>query len=332
MESLKGAGECAGCIDIGTYSTRLLVAKIGKDIFQVLLDTGRVTNLGRGFLKSHRLSPEAIQETSEALQEFARQAQAFQATHLRVVATEAVRSTSNADSLLTLAHTLTPDVEILTPQREAFLSFSANHFVFSEGKPHPLFVMDEGGGSTEISWGTPTSFFFRSFPFGVLTLTEEFLHHNPPDPNELHSLREFLENHFSQLIAPLRAWVDSLSDVKSLKCIVLGGTITTLSALAQGLSQYDSTRVHGSEVPLNTVNSWLKSLGELPLSQRANYPVMGERRAYVMIAGLMEISVLFSVLCPTVFPLNILRVSEWGIRHGALLELRGCGFNRAFVK
>ncbi len=322
MNLRKRPDWLAACIDIGTYSTRLLVAKIGGKTFQILLDTGLVTNLGRGFFRSRLLSLEGIQETCEAVQEFTRQAHALQATHLRILATEAVRSASNAEALLSLAHGLTPEVEILTPQREAFLSFIANHFAFSEGNPHPLVVMDEGGGSTEISWGTPTSFGFRSFPFGVLTLTEEFLHHDPPHPEELHSLGEFLKIQFSELISPLKSWTESHSDVDRLECIALGGTITTLSALAQGLSRYHSARVHNSIMPLKIVNTWLNSISGLPLSRRACYPVMGERRAYVMIAGLMEISVLFSVLCPAVLPLNTLRVSEWGIRHGALLELR----------
>ncbi|MGH8104110.1 MAG: hypothetical protein ACREJQ_06290 [bacterium] len=316
------AGSPVACIDIGTYSTRLLIARVyetggpsaagtarrAPTKMDIQLDEGRITNLGRRLGETGVLELEAIEDTVAAVHEFLEVLQEAGAKRVRILATEAVRQSRNATALL---ERLPSEVEVLTPEREAFFAYLANAASFPDFKPR--IVMDEGGGSTEITWGdgdSPAK--WRSFPFGVVSLTEQYLKHDPPDDKELIALQHFLASQYMAL---------PLDDLDGYAFIALGGTITSLAALIQGLRVYDSSRVHGFRIPVTSVREWYRNMASQPLAERAKPPVIGGKRARVMVAGLAEFVTLFNAMRDACVAPDSVRVSEWGIRHGALLEL-----------
>lgn len=315
------AAAVVACVDIGTYSTRLLIAEIhpappgtarrAPTELKITLDEGRTTNLGRGLAATGRLSTEAVEESAAAVRHFLNAAKEAGASAVKILATEAVRQAANGDELLSR---LPADTEVLSPEREAFFAYTANAAAFPDVSPR--IVMDEGGGSTEIAWGDgPEPAGWKSFRFGVVSLTEQFLKHDSPAAEELAALRHELSAQYRAL---------PLEEIAGFQFIALGGTITSLAALHQGQVRYNSERVHGFRLPIGAIYQWYEKTSKQTLAERAAYTVVGEKRAKVMVAGLAEFMALFSALrpmAPVRSPADTVLVSEWGIRHGALLSL-----------
>ncbi|MEO2083470.1 MAG: Ppx/GppA family phosphatase, partial [Desulfurobacteriaceae bacterium] len=179
-------------IDVGTNSTRLLVADVVNGEVKQLFKTGRVTRLGRGVKRSGRLSREGIDETLKALREFKNLLENYSPDRVVVVTTEAARLADNSEEFLSRVRELGFEIELLPERQEAELVFRANLLHFKpSGK---AMTIDLGGGSTEIVFGDVSGIeLLRSLKFGVVFLHESFLKSDPPERGELLSMESFIE-------------------------------------------------------------------------------------------------------------------------------------------
>ncbi len=293
-------------IDVGTNSTRLLVADVVNEEVKQLFKTGRVTRLGRGVKRSGRLSREGIEETLKALREFKDLLENYSPDRVVVVTTEAARLAENSEEFLSRVRELGFEIELLPEREEAELVFRANLLHFKpSGK---AMTIDLGGGSTEIVFGDVNGIeLLRSLKFGVVFLYESFLKSDPPERGELLSMESFIEKE----LKPIR---ESIGNV-GFEVYAVGGTITSVVAMEEKMKVYRPEIVHGYTVTREMVEKWYSRLSSIPSSERKKVVGLEEGRVDVIVPGLA----FFKVFC-RLFGVERLTVSELGLLYGLVLR------------
>src|SRR5208283_2684685 len=198
MESVRRA-----VIDVGTNSIKLLVADVrGRDV-QPVHEESRQTRLGKGFYETHRLQPETIAHTAEAVWEFAEIAREKSADSIRVIATSAARDAMNPMDLTgSIFRASGLKTEIISGAREADWAFQGVTTDLELAR-HPLLLLDVGGGSTEfIVGGGGEKHFAHSFPLGTVRLMEQFPHSDPPTRAEFNAFRDWLKHFLHAEVRP----------------------------------------------------------------------------------------------------------------------------------
>ncbi len=232
----SGASRSAA-IDIGTNSTRLLVADVsGGEVREVVRRT-TVTRLGEGLGETGRLSEAAVTRTSDVVSDYLREAAQEGAARVRAVATSAARDAENGSELLDSLASLGIEPEIIAGPREANLSFLGAAY----GLPaQRLLVCDVGGGSTELIVGSISDAetpgveveTARSVDVGSRRVMEIFFDSDPPSETELDAAAEWIAEQLRPFFDGLREHPRSMVSV--------GGTATTLAAVHLKLDEYDS--------------------------------------------------------------------------------------------
>jgi len=300
-------------VDIGTNSTRLLVAEVSeKGQVKEVLKLGKVTKLGKGIKQTKRISPESMARTLDTLREFKKIIEEHNVEKVIVATTEAARLAENAEEFIKGVRNLGFDIEILSDKEEAELVFKANLLSFNiKGKD--IMTVDLGGGSTEIVYGSEREVLFsKSLKFGVVLLNEEFLRSDPPKSEELKSLESYLRNRLLEV----KPYIGN----SEFEVFAVGGTITSVVAMEERMTVYDSQVVHGYKVTKDIVEKWYRKLTSMKEEERKNVAGLEKSRSDVIIPGLA----FFKVFCE-VFGKEKLTVSERGLLYGLLLkEVENC--------
>jgi len=292
-------------VDVGTNSTRLLISEIKNGKVQEIFKTGKVTRLGQGVREKKKLSKEGIERTINALKEFKEIIENHCVEKVIVVTTEAARVAENASEFLSAATELGFKVEILQDKEEAELVFWANVLHFNPNRK--AMTVDLGGGSTEIVYGSKEEIeFLRSLKFGVVVLHETFIKSDPPKEEELLKMENFIGEELSKIRPEIKE-----------KPVVyaVGGTITSVVAMEEGMEVYRPEIVHGYTVTEEMVERWYRELSSMTLEERKKVKGLEEKRADVIIPGLA----FFKVFCK-VFEVKELTVSELGLLYALALK------------
>jgi exopolyphosphatase/guanosine-5'-triphosphate,3'-diphosphate pyrophosphatase len=273
-------------IDCGTNSIRLLVADASGEVLTDVVRTMEIVRLGEGVDRTGRLAPAAIERTRKALESYAATIDDLGADRVRMVATSASRDASNADEFRTMVRgVLGQDPEVISGDSEAMLSFTgAVRGLPAEG---PYLVVDIGGGSTEFVLGASTVDAARSVDVGCVRLTERHLHSDPPTPAQIVAA----EADIRAAVAAVRETVP-LSEFRTL--VGLAGSVTTVTALALGLPEYDSARIHHARISFEQVADVTAMLLRSTRAERAAFPVMHPGRVDVIGAGALVLRVLMA--------------------------------------
>ncbi len=292
-----------GAVDVGSYSVRLTVAERDGGSLKIIKERGEITSLAEGLKESGILREDRIEETLRVLESYRREVEALGCERVRAVGTEALRRAKNADEFLSLAKERSGfEIEIITPDQEGRLAFLA--VAYSLRPPGEFLVIDQGGGSTEFVFGSgmdPED--VTSIPMGIVSLTEMFIRSDPPKAGEIEDLKEYVR----EKVKPLKREVSRI--------VGLGGTITTLVALEEGVFPYDPAKVHGRFLTKTAVSRWLERLSQIPFSERPRmFKQIEEKRARVIIAGIAMYEVILDV-----FGAESLQVSDWGVKHGLII-------------
>ncbi|MBC8069950.1 MAG: Ppx/GppA family phosphatase [Deltaproteobacteria bacterium] len=261
-------------IDIGTNTVLLLIAERRADgSVHVVEDHARIARLGQGVAQSGRLLPEAIARTVAVLAEY-RDVAAKHHAEIVAVATEGLRMAGDPTPFLEPAQrTLGAPIRLISGDEEAELSYRS---VASESAGGPLRVLDIGGASTELVVGDGVHIGARrSHPIGSVRLTERFVHHDPPSPEEIAAIEDTAMLAFSSEPLPPHPELHGLA-----------GTVTCAGALLLGLTAYDRERVDGSRFALAEIVGLRDQLAAATLAERLAMPVLGTGRADVIVAGM----------------------------------------------
>jgi exopolyphosphatase/guanosine-5'-triphosphate,3'-diphosphate pyrophosphatase len=299
-------------LDCGTNSTRLLVVRPDGSAETRLM---RITRLGQGVDATGDLRPEAVERTVQVLREFRVVMDEAGVTRGRLVTTSAVRDAGNGDVFLrAAAEAVGFPAELLSGREEGELAYAGA----TRGLP-PFdgddVVVDIGGGSTEVVVQRDSTVDAYSMNIGCVRLTERFLHHDPPEEDELAAMAAHID-------AELAGAVDAMPVLAHLtaRCRLLGlaGSVTTLAALALGLPAYDSDRIHHSVLSRAAVDTWCDTLSAETSAARAARPGMVAGRADVIVGGAYVLRQLM-----VQFGIDECTASESDILDGIALSLLG---------
>jgi exopolyphosphatase/guanosine-5'-triphosphate,3'-diphosphate pyrophosphatase len=296
-------------LDVGSFTARTLLADIGESGISIIRDWGAVTALGEGLSLREDLSAEAIRRTVRAAEEQLTSARAMGAEKAYGLATEAVRRAQNGARLIAEIDPLVDAVRVLETAEEGRLAFLANRAYFR--RVPRLAVVDMGGGSLQIACGEEAPSAVFSLRLGVALITERFLASDPATPAETTRLKGFVRTALSEAAVPRDIFPDRM-------CVVLGGTMAVLAALDAGLDFFRDQAVAGYHLKSERLWAWAEELSQMTLAERTAIPLMSDRRATVVPAGVTILAVVAEW-----FGIPEMVYSGWGIRHGLAVELRG---------
>ena len=263
-------------IDCGTNSVRLLVADGGRTVERLM----RITRLGQGVDATGRLADDAIERTLAVLREYREVMDRHGAGRVRMTATSAARDATNRDDFFDAAEeVLGVRPELLSGREEGELSFLG---ATAELDPSggPFLVVDIGGGSTEFSFGTSRCEGALSCDIGCVRLTEKYLHHDPPLPEELVQAISLTELFLDDVVREIPGVAEAATFVG------LAGTVTTAAAVELGLATYDRDRIHHFRLTKPAAEDVFRTLATETLADRRHNPGLEEQRADVIVGGL----------------------------------------------
>jgi exopolyphosphatase/guanosine-5'-triphosphate,3'-diphosphate pyrophosphatase len=286
--------RCA-CIDVGSNTTRLLVADTVADGIQDVLNERVFTLIGRSLGESGLIPSEKLEETAAVVADQAERARSLGADRIRVVATAAIRCAHNARDLVgAIERQAGLPLDVLEGEEEARLAFRGA--ASAAGVVGTLAVIDVGGGSTEIAIGSGDGrvVHAESIPVGSSLLAERHLSADPPAAHELEAVREDIARAFARFEPPA---VDH--------AVAVGGSASSLLHLGEPeLGSMELARA-------------LDTLCAEPAETFASRVALDPIRVRLLPAGVLVLTELTGRLAQP------LRICGGGLREGAILEMSG---------
>jgi exopolyphosphatase / guanosine-5'-triphosphate,3'-diphosphate pyrophosphatase len=285
---------CA-CIDIGSNTTRLLVADAGNGQLRELMTQRAFTRIGKSLDAGGAISREKVAETAEVVATQAKIAREVGAEHVVTVATAAIRNAPNRDELLAaIEQAGGMNTEVLTGEEEARLSFVGATRTLLTPASGTIAVIDVGGGSSEIAIGEPDGemAWSASFRIGSGFLADAYLRSDPPSVDELEKVRRHVAGTFEGLAPP-----------PATGAVAVGGTATSLR------------RLLGAELVHETLERGIRVLCTTPIADVASRFELDVERVRLLPAGILVLEAISDLLR---LPL---RIARGGLREGVLLEL-----------
>lgn len=300
-------------IDIGTNSVRLLLADVESDTLLYREKKLVMTRLGKGQHSQRQLQEGPISDTLEALESFKAECLSKGYSIEGIIATSAVRDAQNPEDLLGPAKDrLQLAIEVIDGQLEAELGYLGAVKGFSFRDDEKQLIIDIGGGSTELILGQGDVLLTStSIDMGAVRMTEGFYGVHPPHHLNIDMLRQTIR----ELLRPYTA---TLFESSSLNGIGIGGTVTTLAAMALKLDVYDSDKVHGYALTLKCVGELIEMLKSLTLEEKKNLKGLDPKRADIILSGAIILEETLSVL-----EINTIMISDFDNLEGLLLGRKG---------
>jgi exopolyphosphatase/guanosine-5'-triphosphate,3'-diphosphate pyrophosphatase len=285
-------------VDLGTNSTRLLVADVRNGAVEELERRLEITRLGEGVDARRLLLPAAIARVRNVLADYRRVVEELDAERTLAIATSAVRDAENGDAFLgEIEWSYGFVTRLLSGEEEALLTFrgvAAGRDVDEE-----TLVVDVGGGSTELILGGPDGVRFHdSLDLGCVRLTERF----PGAPEAAaERVRKVLAERVPSWVRPRAA-------------VGVAGTVTQLATLDLGLEREEPELVHGHRLRAATVGAQVEELAAMPVEEIRRLRGMHPERAPVIVAGAVVVRETLAH-----FGMRELETSEHDVMHGAAL-------------
>jgi exopolyphosphatase/guanosine-5'-triphosphate,3'-diphosphate pyrophosphatase len=317
------AGPASGssvyaALDLGTNNCRLLIACPAGDGFRVVDSFSRIIRLGEGISATGCISDAAIERAIGALSICRDKIASKKAKRLRLIATEACRAASNADSFRDRVAAETGiRLEVIDRETEAALAvIGCSPLLDPKGRGAILF--DIGGGSTELvrierdpgeQNALPRIKAWMSIPLGVVTLAEHFGGKDVTSASYALMVQEV-----AKYVAPFAA--EHGADLRDMHLLGTSGTVTTLAGVHLNLLRYDRRRIDGVWMSDADVTATIGRLLGMSYQQRAANQCIGVERADLVLAGCAILDAIRNA-----FPLPRLRVADRGLREGMLVEM-----------
>jgi exopolyphosphatase / guanosine-5'-triphosphate,3'-diphosphate pyrophosphatase len=312
--------------DLGTNSTRILVADCDGTRTETVDRRMAITRLGEGVDETHRLAPVAVERTESAIASFVGEMKPLGPVAVAAAATSAVRDCENGQEFLDSAEELIGARPlVLAGDDEARLSFLGSVSDLAEeleGNPGTVLVFDIGGGSTELIVGEAPlaledgviklgDLALKSIDVGCVRMSERFLRAtDPPSPVSVGRMESFI-------VARLKPAMETLTRGKEpVLAVGLAGTVTTLSGINLGLDEYDTGRIHHSRLTRAQVEDTFRRLASVPVEERRQVMGLEPGRADIIVGGTAVLRVVMDL-----FGLEEILVSEKDILDGLVIDL-----------
>ncbi len=297
----------AAVIGIGSNSVRMLMAQVGDGQFVRLMRDREGTRLFAGLDEEGNLTPESMRKTADAVVRMVRRARENRCDCVNVFATSASRDARNGQVFLSLLRRETGlEPEIISGEEEAALSFLGAADL-AEGR---CGMVDIGGGSTELVFGTPTSMECAvSFQMGAVRLFQEY-------PLRCRADMARVEEAATAVLT--EKWHTFKAPPVPDLWIGTGGTFTALGAMVRGISWTNRTQMHGTRIEREEVREIGSRLADMSLEERLKLPGLQPQRADIVVHG---ICILLALMDYFRFP--VILVSEYGNLDGYMRKYYG---------
>ena len=297
-------------IDIGTNTVLLLIANVDEDVLEVIHEEQRIPRLGKGVDNSKELSQASMQRVLQTVQEYLEIiCNDFpEVDEVITTATSAVRDAANRDEFISMIKKKTgQEIMLLSGDEEALRSFKGALSVLKVDARHSFFVIDIGGGSSELALGKKKEVTdFCSFDMGCVRFKERFLHHNPPYQEEILECRDEIKRLLSK---------QKIKVPRKITAIGVAGTATSLAAIDIQLDTFESEKLNGHVINREKLSKSIEifSLHTYDELLELN-PALLTGREDIFLTGLLILESFMKF-----YNLEEIKISTGGIRHGALL-------------
>lgn len=284
---------CAA-IDIGSNTTRLLVAEPQEGQLRKLMEQRAYTRIGKGASKNGKITAEKIAEVAEVVTTQVRLAQEMGAEVIRVVATAAIRDAKNQSKVVKgIEEAAGLDVDVLSEEEEGRFAFIGATKALGHPVEGTIAVVDVGGGSSEVIFGTVADGVreVRSFKIGSGSLAEELLDSDPPSASEIRRLRDRIEDAF-----------DDVEFDHPDQAVAVGGSATSLRTLVGAVLEYE------------TLERAVRVLSSDEIADVAKRFELDSRRVKLLPAGVLLLEKMSELLGQP------LQIGKGGLREGIILD------------
>jgi exopolyphosphatase/guanosine-5'-triphosphate,3'-diphosphate pyrophosphatase len=307
--------ERRAVIDVGTNSVKLLVAEVEGRAVHPLLEKSEQTRLGRGFYETHRLRPESIAQTAEAVARFAGQAAVYAPTRIKVIATSAARDAVNQEELIQAIRSVSGlETDVISGEQEADWVYAGVRSDPQLGR-EPLLIFDIGGGSTEFILGEEdTQHFRQSFPLGTVRLFDKVPVSDPPSGQAWEACHKLITDFLQTTVQPTLGPALRRFGSRPVQLVSTGGTAAILACVSLALETFIRERIEAARLSLEEIEKQRRRFWALPLLERKKIPGLPPDRADVMLFGA---AILAEVM--RCFGFSHVRVSTRGLRFAAVL-------------
>lgn len=285
---------CAA-IDIGSNTTRLLVAEPQEGQLKTVMQQRAYTRIGKGSKHNGKIDKEKVEEVAEVVATQVRLAEEMGAEVMRIVATAAIREAKNrGKAVKRISETAGVDVDVLSEEEEgklAFLGATKGLGLPVEGE---ICVVDVGGGSSEVVTGTVEKGVreVRSFAIGSGALADDFLNDDPPSASELREVREHIAEFFEDVELP-----------QPEQAVAVGGSATSLRTLVGSVLEYE------------TLERAVRVLATSEIAEVAQRFELDPTRVRMLPTGVLILEKLSQMLGQP------LQIGKGGLREGVILTL-----------
>ncbi len=310
--------EAFAALDLGTNNCRLLVGAASRGGFRIIESFSRTVRLGEGLAATGRLSDGAMDRALDALRACAERVARRRPRAVRAIATEACRQAENGPAFIARVRDETGlAFRIISPREEAELAVESCAPLLRGGARRVL-LFDIGGGSTELAWvrlgaDRPAFLGTLSLPWGVVSLAEHF--------GDAAATAEGFGAMVETVVSRLRPFEEVHrigQEIRQGGVRLLGtsGTVTTLAALALGLTRYSRRAVDGAVLRADQVDRALAEIRTLGRTGLAQHPCIGPDRAEFVLPGCAAFAAIRGV-----WPAEELVVADRGLREGLLMRM-----------
>jgi exopolyphosphatase/guanosine-5'-triphosphate,3'-diphosphate pyrophosphatase len=291
---------CAA-IDIGSNTTRVLVAEPIEGQLKKVMEQRAYTRINSALGKKGEVLPAKIEEVSELVATQVRLARELGAEQIRAVATAAVRDARNGEQVAAeIAAASGVAVDILSEEEEGRLAFIGA----TKGLGHPaegrIGVVDVGGGSTEVILGTVTGGVeeVRSWRVGSGVLADELIASDPPSAAEIRKIRDRVEDVF-----------EGVEFERPAQAVAVGGSATSLRRLVGTVLEYE------------TLERGIRVLSAEPAAEVARRFELDPQRVRILTTGVLLLEKISGLLGQP------LQIGKGGLREGVILDLLNSSAN-----
>jgi exopolyphosphatase/guanosine-5'-triphosphate,3'-diphosphate pyrophosphatase len=293
---------CAA-IDIGSNTTRVLVAEPQEGQLRKVMEQRAYTRIGKASQHDGAIDPEKVAEVAEVVATQVRLAEELGAKAIRTVATAAIREAANRrDVVAQISRVAGVEVEVLSEHEEGRLAFIGATKTLGHPVEGEIGVVDVGGGSSEVVIGTVSEGLrsVQSFKVGSGLLADDFLSNDPPSAAELRAVREHIAEVF-----------DGVELERPDQAVAVGGSATSLRTLVGAVLEYE------------TLERAIRVLTGAPTREVAKRFELDPRRVRILPTGVLLLEKLSELLGQP------LQIGKGGLREGVILELLNGAANGA---
>ncbi|MBN98778.1 MAG: hypothetical protein CME16_05940 [Gemmatimonadetes bacterium] len=291
-------------IDLGTNTILMVVGRLQADgKTEILADLHAIARLGKGVDAKGHILPETLERVGEFFQDYKKRALSLGADQISAFGTSALRDAANREDFIASIKRLSGiEVFTLSGREEARLTFAGAGFGIE--LPKCYCVLDIGGGSTELAYGSHGHVQqLASVDLGALRITERHFDRLPPSSAQLEAARATIREQLGKLF----------TYPAGVALVGVAGTATTIGALASGVEDFNAASLNGHILPQSKVAEITAYLATLELERIRAIRQIHPQRADIITAGALILSTALDL-----FQCSELIVSTRGIRYGLL--------------